>query len=101
MLFVVVLLVGLSAGAIYVKRVVDAPDEAFQRGLSEPLETDWVACCSRGSRDSSGRSQNRCASPIRKTREMTTSWCRERGYDSRRLFEHRSAARSWVSENCH
>jgi TPR repeat protein len=62
--------------------------------------TDWVACYSRGSRDRSGRAHYSCSSAVRKTRETTTSWCRERGFQTRRLFKHQSSARGWISENC-
>ncbi len=66
----------------------------------QPLETDWVVCYSRGSRDGRGYSNGSCSSAMRKTSELTTSWCRERGYDGRRLFKHASSARSWRSKNC-
>lgn len=66
----------------------------------EPLETDWVSCYARSSHDGAGRSDYSCSAPMRKRREMTTSWCRDRGYDARRLFKHESSARSWYSQNC-
>jgi TPR repeat protein len=66
----------------------------------DPLPTDWVVCYSRSSRDSDGRGQNSCSSAMPKTQDRTTSWCRGRGYDSRRLFKHESSARSWRSKNC-
>ena len=75
-------------------------ESGFSSGDLQPLETDWVVCYARGSRRSNGRAGNSCSSAMRKTRDRTTSWCRDRGYDSRRLFKHESSARSWISENC-
>lgn len=66
----------------------------------QPPSGDWIVCNTRGKRDSSGRGHYRCSSAIPKTSATTRSWCREQGYDGRRLFKHESSARSWRSDNC-
>ena len=75
-------------------------DRSSYRDDPEPPSGDYIVCNARGSRDSSGRAHYRCSSAIPKTSATTTSWCREQGYDSRRLFKHRSSANSWRSRNC-
>jgi TPR repeat protein len=67
---------------------------------SDQLTSDWVVCKSSQGSDSRGRSRNRCSAPKPKRTDMTTSWCRDRGYQGRKLFKHETSARRWVSDHC-
>ena len=77
----------------------DSPP-AKRNERSDQLTSDWIVCQSSQGSDSRGRSRHRCSAPKPKRSDMTTSWCRERGYQGRKLVKHESSARRWVSDHC-
>jgi TPR repeat protein len=81
-------------------RLADVKPRSQRNERSQELTSDSIICKSSQGSDGRGRSRNRCSAPKAKRSGMTTSWCREQGYQGRKLFKHENSARRWVSDHC-